>query len=400
MKRNRNKSTGLQAVMRREFERIRTRKTLWMLIIVMPALIFGVIAYIYSAGVVKNLPVAVYDQDNSALSRLIVRSLAANRSFEIVCYAQNIEQIKRDFKRGKIQAAIYIPQGTERKIKKGQSAHVVFYKNSSNIIIGNIAFKAAMTTLRTISAGVELRKLQAMGNMPQQALSKILPIEVHTQALYNPAYNYENYLVSGLLPILYQMIVMISAVLVISAEIKERTIQEAFRIANENIFTLALGKALPHLSLHFAGIMLLVGIVFPLFGIPVHGPTIGLIAYLLYFVLVAFALGMFLSCLFTDMMLATEAAIFLSTPAFIFTGYTFPLEAMPRIHYWYAQLLPSTHFMSGFIKIYQMGTPVQFILPELGSLTVFLVLSLSGLFGLMFWRKRKWCGTQISTQEA
>ncbi len=400
MIRSRKKPTGFVAVMRREFERIRTRKTLWMLIIIMPLLVFGIIAWIYSGGVVKNLPMAVCDQDHSALSELIVRSLAANRSFRVVSYVQNIDEIERAFRQGKIQAAIVIPQGSERQIKKGKSAHLVLYKNSSNIIIGNIVLKAAMTTLHTISAGLEIRKLEASGNTPKEALNKALPIRVHTQSLYNPAYNYENYLVGGLLPILYQMVVMITAVLVISAEIEEKTIAEALRTANGNIFVLTAGKAVPHFILHAANILFLIGIVFPLFGIPNHGSILILILYLFYFVVVAFALGLLLSCLFTDMMLATEAAIFLSTPAFIFTGYTFPLQAMPKIQYWYAQLLPSTHFMTGFIKLYQMGTPLKFIVPELLTLTVFLLIALTFFFGLMFWRKNKWCAPSLSMEGA
>ncbi len=384
-------------IVQREFERIRTRKTLWMLMIVMPWIIFGTIALIYSPGVVDNLPLAVYDQDHSALSRLIVRSLAANRSFKIVRYVDSAEQIEQAFKRGEIQAAIAIPRGLERAIKKGKTAHVVLYKNSSNIIIGNITLKAAMTTLRTLSAGIEMRKWQAVGNMPHQAISRTLPIEVHTQSLFNPAYNYENYLVGGLLPILYQMIVMISAVLVISAELEERTIEEVYRLAEGSLPIMLGGKALPHLLIHFSGVLLLIGIVFPLFHIPVHGSVWLLIAFTFYFVLVAFALGVLLSCIFTDMMLATEAAIFLSTPAFIFTGYTFPLQAMPRFHQWYAQILPSTHFMSGFIKLYQMGEPLKFVLPEIRSLSFFLLISLAGISGLMLWRKKHWC--EFQTQE-
>lgn len=384
-------------IVQREFERIRTRKTLWMLMIVMPWIIFGTIALIYSPGVVENLPLAVYDQDHSALSRLIVRSLAANRFFKIVRYVDSAEQIEQAFKRGEIQAAIAIPRGLERTIKKGKTAHVVLYKNSSNIIIGNIALKAAMTTLRTLSAGIEVRKWQAAGHMPHQAISRTLPIEVHTQSLFNPAYNYENYLVGGLLPILYQMIVMISAVLVISAELEERTIEEVYRLAEGSLPIMLGGKALPHLLIHFSGVLLLIGIVFPLFHIPVHGSVWLLIAFTFYFVLVAFALGVLLSCIFTDMMLATEAAIFLSTPAFIFTGYTFPLQAMPHFHQWYAQILPSTHFMSGFIKLYQMGEPLKFVLPEIRSLSFFLLISLAGISGLMLWRKKHWC--EFQTQE-
>ncbi len=391
MKRQNKLTSPITAVMRREFERIGTRKTLYMLIIFMPIAIFLTVALIYKNAVVQELPLAVYDNDHSAFSRLIIRNLAANPSFKIAKYVNDQKAIEEAFKRGDIQAAIYIPDNLEKTIKAGKNGQVVFFKNSTNIIVGNVALKAAMTTLRTLSVGIEVKKLQSSGSGKNQALDRARPIRVETVSLYNPAYNYQNYLVAGLLPILYQMVVMISAVLVISAEIKEGTLKELFQTARGSLSALFLGKTLPHILLHACGVLLLVGIVFPLFHIPVHSSTLILIVYLIYFVTAVFFIGMFLSCLFKDMMLATEAAIFISTPAFIFTGYTFPIEAMPRIHSLYAQLLPSTHFMIGYIKLYQMGTPFHYVLPEVLKLTVFLLIGALGTLRLMIRRKKKFC---------
>lgn len=86
--------------------------------------------------------------------------------------------------------------------------------------------------------------------------------------------------------------------------------------------------------------------------------------------------------------MAMEAAVFLTTPAFIFSGYTFPVEAMPAIHQYYAALLPSTHFITGFIKLYQMGAPAQTVSSEALALLGFTIipLLLAGFFFRRYWQ--------------
>ncbi len=367
-------------VSKREWGRIRQRKTQYVLILFIPILVFLTIAAVYQPGVIKELPIAVVDQDHSELSRTVIRFLDVTRTLQVRYVFTDTEQIEDAFKSGKIQAAVVIPANLEKQLKRGKNGQVVLYQNATNIIIGNVILKAAAGAIRTLSVGIDVKHYQARGaTNDQQALDRALPIGVEVHSLFNPQYNYENFLVAGLLPILYQMVVMISAVLLFSSELEERTLTELYQTANHRLSAVVLGKSLPHLLLHAANILLLVGIVFPLFRIPVHSSLLIIFAYLLFFVLVVFVFGLVLSCLFTNMTLAVEAAIFVSTPAFIFTGFTFPLQAMPAFHQWYAHLLPSTPFLRGFVKLYQMGTPLSTLLPELKFLALFLV---AGMFAL------------------
>ncbi|MGE5365395.1 MAG: ABC transporter permease, partial [Bacteroidota bacterium] len=109
-------------VMRREFHRIAERKTLYFLIILLPLVLFTFLSLIYVKGVVRELPVAVIDKDNSELSRLVTRSMDATSSMKIVMHAVSITEVKEGVLKGKLQGAFYIPEGFEKKLKGGQYA--------------------------------------------------------------------------------------------------------------------------------------------------------------------------------------------------------------------------------------------------------------------------------------
>lgn len=80
-----------------------------------------------------------------------------------------------------------------------------------------------------------------------------------------------------------------------------------------------------------------------------------------------------LSSLIPKRTLATEVALFVLTPAFIYSGLTFPLWAMPAIHQFFAKLIPYTYFLSGFIKLYEMNANIIYLKNELIALMIFLV---------------------------
>jgi ABC-2 type transport system permease protein len=66
-----------------------------------------------------------------------------------------------------------------------------------------------------------------------------------------------------------------------------------------------------------------------------------------------------------------DIAFFYNSPAFVFSGFTFPLIGMPFFNSLYAHFIPYTHFLHAFFKLYQMGTPFRYITPELSILGLF-----------------------------
>jgi len=339
--------------------------------ILVPLVVFSFMFYIYRDKVVIDTPVGIVDLDNSELSRTIVRAVESTRSMKIAEVYSTVNEIKDGMRRGTIQGAFYIPDGLEKDIKNGKSATIVVYKNSSNIIIGNLILKDASTISQTISAGILIKRLEAKGLSPDRALELANPIRVDSHSLYNPGYNYADFLPPGIVMVLLQMLVMVLAVTVINEEIDEGTLTELFQTAGNRVSAVMFGKALAHTAIHTATGLGVLGLLFPLFGITIKGSILLAVPFMIFFIAAGFFPGFLVSCLVRNKFIATDIAAFYNSPAFLFSGYTFPLWAMPSLHYYYAQLLPFTHFLTGFLKIYRYNAPVMDLMPQLAALSIF-----------------------------
>lgn len=360
----------------RELRRIGKSKTLYLLLVILPILLFIFLSLIYKNGVVRDLPIAIYDEDNSELSRLVIRSIDATPSMEATETINSIEEIKTEFRKGNIQGAFYFPPDFEKNIKAGKNSTVVVYKNTANLVIGNLILKDGSTAIRTISAGALLKKLKARNMHAEKAMNFINPIRIETHYLFNPAYNYFNYLIPGILPMLLQMIIMVSACITMNNEFAQNTFSSLLKEANGKITNIIIGKALPHILISTATALGIIGIIFPLFGVQIEGSYFGLLGLFVLFIITSFSLGFAISCIFNSQLMATELAVIINTPAFLFSGFTFPNWSMPALHNLYSQLIPFTHFLKGYIKIYQMGAPIKYITPQVISLLLFLFPSL------------------------
>lgn len=368
---------ALIKVIKREFNRIITRRTLYILYFIVPIFMFVLFAAIYMNSVVRGIPVAIYDEDHSELSYLITRYIASSGSMKIMSYANSLEEIKSEFRKGNIKGAFYFPSNMERDIKSGKQSAVSLFINAQNIIISNYLLSDGSKIIKTVSGGILLKKLKSAGLMDEQAMSIINPIKIETSVLYNPNYSYKNYLVPGLTTFSIMMIIIVSSVLIISSEFAHNTFNDLVELSRNRISVIILGKIIPHLTVHAVNIIILVGLIFPLFQINNYGSPLSIILFMIFFALVTLSLGIMISSFFHNQMFATELALFIVTPAFIFSGLTYPLWSMPAGFRFIADLIPYTYFLSGYIKIAQMNAPLKYLVPDLISLIIFLIIALT-----------------------
>lgn len=358
-------------IIKREFRRITERKTLYLLMIILPIAVSLLYAFIYKNEIVRDLPIAIMDEDHSSLSRTVTEFAESAGSMKIAGYAASVNEIKEGMQSGKYQGAFVIPRNFENDIKSGKNSTIVIYKNTANLIVGNLLMRDGMTIVKTVSAGALIKKLRSKGMIYDQALAAANPIKIETQSLYNPNYSYLGYLVPGLLAFTLQLVIMISSVIVISSEFTHETFHELLEMSKNNIYKILAGKSIPHLMIHTSTIFLIVGIIFPLCSIKPAGSILFIIFFFILFTMACLAFGLFISSAFHDQMFATNLSLFINMPAFILSGYTFPVWAMPAVHQVFAAILPFTHFVSGFFKIYMMDAPVGYAMDETLILLIF-----------------------------
>ncbi|SIS53056.1 ABC-2 type transport system permease protein [Zobellia uliginosa] len=372
---------GIYRVFKRELLRLAQQKSVRNLFIIVPLLAFFLLGAIYYKGALRELPIAVYDNDNSTLSRTYIRFLEASPTFKITHYISSDEDIENAFVKNNVEAVFYIPKDFYKNVLKKIPVQVKIYSNSTNIVFGNLVYRSAVQISQLVSASVAIKRMAPLGIDPSKISGTLLPIQVNSRVLGNPQYNYSYYLIPGLSIVLLQMIVFIAASRAFNNEWKNNSFQGLVAASKGNFLSMLFGKYLAFLTygLSLCGIVL--AVLFPVFGIPIYGNIGSLMTLLFLLITVNIFLGFGLSLLFKNELIALDLAIFYNSPAFVFSGFTFPIWAMPWFNRAYADIIPFTHFLTGFLKVYQLDTPLHFIWPEIGKLLVFLLVGFLLILG-------------------
>lgn len=362
---------GFIKVAEREINIAGQNKSVRNLMLIVPIIVFLLLGFIYLKGALREIPVAVYDQDNTKLSRTLVDLLNSSASIEVTYYLSSEDDIETFFLNHDEHAIFRIPFGMERDVMKGKNTVVQALTNSSNIIYGNVLLREAYTIVGTMSAGITIKKLVATGLTEHDALNLALPINVSAKPLFNPIYNYLYYLLPGLMTVLLQMIVFFISTRSINSEYNKGTFGNLLETSNNSAWNIIIGKSLVYFMLSIA-IAMYIALVFMVFGIPFKDRVVELLILFSVFILSNIALGQMLSASIDDEMLALDIAFFYNSPAFVFSGFTFPMFGMPFFDSLYAQFIPYTHFLYAFFKVYQIGAPFSYISSDVLILLLFM----------------------------
>ncbi len=374
----------------REILRLKARSSAWVLIIFIPVVIFLYLGAIYEEGAVSVVEVAVLDNDKSPFSQQVIDNIQASPKIEVVKLFSSEDKLEDIFlSNPEIKGLYYIPENFSKNIMQGKQEKLIVYTNSSNIIYGNLLYKEAATFINTLSAKVTLSSLTLKGIPYEKAVKMVMPVTTQTRALFNPHYNYLYYLVPGLTTVLLQMIVFFLATRSINSEFKSDSFQELWQLADRNILKLILGKLLAYIVIGMMIAIFIFAIIHPILGIPTATNTLSFMWVILIFVIANASLGLMISILFKDQAIAMDVAFVYNSPAFVFSGFTFPIMAMPAFNSWYANLIPYTHFLKTYIKGIEMGSSFTFLIPQVIALLLFTLFAyIISAAGLMFHLKK------------
>lgn len=318
---------------------------------------------IYISGTLTKLPIAVIDNDNSKISRNIIRYFNASPDMEVKYRLNNIEELKALFSVNKAALGVYIPGDLQKNIKKQKPQSVTVFTNSSNYITGNITSIDANTIIATVSGGIKYKTLAKKGFSSKQAKELLMPVKNDTAKLFNPALNYNLYLTPGLwLSILHQLLIL-AGTLTIATEFDLKTVRYMIHTAGGSLLKAFTGKMIFYMAAAYLHFEILYRLIFPLFNIPIAYSTAAAMELSMLFAFASISLGLLLSSVLKTRMNALKGCLIISAPAFLLSGYTWPIDQMPAFLAKIVQIIPLTPFLQGFIKIYQQDLGIEFTIP-------------------------------------
>ncbi len=348
-----------------EFKLIFTNKNYIFLVCLWPFIDCLFLGGIYFYGYVRNMPIAVVDNDNTKLSRTISRYFDTSYAFDVFYETKSIDDLKDLLTENKISMGIVIPKHTQRNIKKSLPANIDFYIDGSNYLTANLSEIEGSNILGTINAGLKNVMMKKKGIQSSHAKAMMLPIINDTSKLFNPTYNYGYFLTPGLWISILGQLFLIFGALSIGRHLEQNRNTSA-------VFCLVFGKLFVYTVISVIYFEILFRIFFPIFQIPFDGNTFGAIILSVLFILATILLGMLMSAVSGNRVDSLKGCLLIGSPAFLLSGYTWPLEQMPTLMRTISHFIPLTAYLEGFRKIFQQNMKVEYILP-FSKILIFLI---------------------------
>ncbi len=214
--------------------------------VVFPVMTMFFFTTLLDEGVPKDLPIGVVDQDDSSMSRALVRNLDAMQNSRVAYHFANITEARNAMQENKIYAYLYIPKGTMAKLLAGRQPKISYYYTMTCMTAGSMAMKDLKTLGTLGSAAVGQATLRAKGATPGQIKAALQPVTIDAHQIANPEGSYNYSLTTVFVPGIMMLFMSLLSAYSLGMELKFDTGKEWIASANGNIFVAILGKFIIH----------------------------------------------------------------------------------------------------------------------------------------------------------
>ncbi len=355
----------LAAIIRKEFIHIARDPRTLALTFVMPLVMLLLLGYA-ATNDVRNVPLAIWDQDRSQASRDLLAAYDSADYFELTWEVDSDTQLEQLVNDGSAKAGMIIPADYGEVLAAGGTAEVAFVIDGSDPSVAQTALAAA--TQLGQSASVELvgERLARQG----QGGALTMPIDVRTQVWYNPDLKTSYYMVPALIGVI---MLFLSVVLTSTAIVRERergTIEQLI-VTPIRSGELLVGKLTPYVLLAFLNMIEILTIGVLLFGVPISGSIPLLLATAALFLVTPLGIGLLISTVAKSQQEAIIVSLFFLLPNIFLSGFFFAVAAMPGWLQAITYLFPLRYFLTIVRGIVLKGTGVVELWPEILALVIY-----------------------------
>jgi ABC-2 type transport system permease protein len=316
----------------------------------------------YVNEALRDVPVALVDQDGTTSSRELARRIDATSDVAIATVVADLPTAERAVFERTIHGIIVIPQYFERDLLHGRPSPIALYADASYFLIYQRVSGAVSAVARQFGTEVETDRLIGIGVDPALAVAAADPLLLTAVPLFNPQGGYATYILPAALVLILQQTLLMGVGLL-------RTLPLGAAGANgpdatAGALTTIFGRLLAYLALETAILPLyLIGLPY-LYGVPRLGSSLTILFFAVPFVLSVGALGLLLAAIFRKPIAVQLVMGAIGLPLFFLAGFTWPSEAIPQSIRLVSTLVPSTSAIDGFVKLSQLGASLPDVRAE------------------------------------
>ncbi|MBD5239996.1 MAG: ABC transporter permease [Bacteroidales bacterium] len=367
-------------IWRRELKLFSKRPMMLTLLFVAPIILLVFFTSLMSEGLPKDLPIGVIDEDNTQVTRTVVRTLDAMEQTGITQYYASVSEARDAMQRGEIYAFLHIPSGTTEQALGQRQPKIAFYTNQSYLVAGSLLMRDLRTASELAGLGISRQTFLAKGMTDEQAMAAIRPIVVEAHPVGNSVLDYSVYLSNIVVPGALLIFVLLFTSYTLGLEWKYDKQKKLYQMAGENSAYAVMLKLMPQ-TVVFSLMILLYDVVFYRYlGFPLHCPLWEIWAAGVLTIMAAQAFATFVFGLLQgSMRMAMSVCSLWGIVSISLSGCSFPVMAMDPILQAASWLFPLRHYYLIYVNIALHGWPIISVWPSIVALLCFMLLPILSL---------------------
>jgi ABC-2 type transport system permease protein len=287
---------------------------------------------------ITNLPLMVLDHDRSQESRRFIVDLENTGTFALEPLVTEIETIEDALRRGDINAAMIIPPDFSEDFSSAANQPTLA------VILNGAESIPALTAQRAIEGVAQEwsdRLALSRIGMDPGAMEGFFP---SLRVWFNEALNAALYTTPAELGLMLEFTVLLFAALSFSRERELGTLEQLLVMPFSSL-EIIIGKAIPVMIIGLFDFALMLGLTNLFFGVPVRGSLTLLFLLALGYVIVELSKGLVISVMARTQHQAFLMVMLIGMVDFMFTGYAAPVESMPKVVRFFANVIPAYHWL-------------------------------------------------------
>lgn len=320
---------------RKEFKHIARDKQTILILLVMPIVMISLFGFALSTEV-RGTRVVIVDQQQTQDSRRLCEKINANQYFSVNDYLSDKDEIESRLKRGKADVGIIM-------------------SNKDGIQI--------------LADGSEPNQAQTRVAYLMQIITGVNSQTVNSRMLFNPqlksAYNF----VPGVIGVILLLICVMMTSISIVRE-KERGTMEILLASPLPPLYIIIAKLIPYFVVSSINLVTILLLSYFVLEIPIAGSILLFCAITLLYILVALALGLFISTVVNSQLAAMLLSLLMIVPAIYLSGMIFPIDSMPEAAARISNIIPTRWFNDAARKILIQGVGAEYLVKNFIMLAI------------------------------
>ena len=312
---------------------------------------------------VRNIVTAVWDQDDTPASRELLAHFAGSGYFTIRTHANTPGELQRMLDRGSIQLILHVDKGFGADVAAGRAAQLQVIvdgtdSNTASIILGYVS---RITGQFSRDVAIERVRKTVRGRPPAAA------VELRSRAWFNENLESRNFFLPA---IVVHLATLTSLILTSMAIVREREIgtMEQILVTPIRPAEFIIGKILPFAIIALADVALIAVVGVFWFDVPIHGNLLLLFLATVVYLLTPLGAGLMISTIARTQQQASMSTFFFYFPAFLLSGFVYPVENMPEVVQWITYANPVRYALVIVRGIFLKGTGLGVLWPQMLAL--------------------------------